>query len=79
MALMKLWELGITDHTGLPAYEIAWKFIIQATSAAQARKLASENSGDEGKEVWLDPKRTSCSGLKLTGKPKVISRESNHS
>lgn len=79
MITMRLWELNLTKLQGLPTYEIVNKFIVRATSARQARKLASEKCIDEGPDVWLDPTRSSCSLLKQEGKAGVIAKEDNAS
>jgi len=43
-----------------PGWDEADGFVVQCDRAKEARQIASENAGDEGAEVWLDPKRSTC-------------------
>lgn len=52
--------------------------VVEATSSRQARKLAAETAGDEGKGFWLDPKMSTCWKLKLTGVPMTVMRDFNY-
>lgn len=47
-------------------------FIIRASSEFHARNIAAEKCGDEGKNVWLDARRSTCAVLRKGGKPGVI-------
>jgi hypothetical protein len=38
-------------------------FVVAAVTYTQARKIASEDAGDEGKAIWLDPRRTTAEKL----------------
>ncbi len=46
--------------------------VIRASCADTARVIASENCGDEGAEVWLDKKLSSCRLLKPNGPKGLI-------
>lgn len=41
-------------------YDEARGFVVAAENEAEARKLASIESGDEGKHCWLDEKESEC-------------------
>lgn len=62
---------------GWGMYDSAHAFIIRATDAKSARRMASMEAGDEGHNVWLNPKKTSCKILTASGKTKVILRDFN--
>ena len=59
-------------------------FIIEATSAREARKMASkkdymneEYSLRVGGSVWKDPKKSTCKQLKLTGEVHIVMSDFN--
>lgn len=60
-----------------PWYDKASGFIVRAKDAKSARRIAGLEAGDEGYEVWLNPKKTSCKVLTVVGKQKVILRDFN--
>jgi len=56
-------------------YDVAYQFIIQATSEESARKLAQEKGGDECFEdqpFWVDSSKTDCQILEIGSEQKVI-------
>jgi hypothetical protein len=55
-------------------YDCAQEFVVRARNEEQARKLASEDPGDEGAEFWLDKKRSACLEI-LSGPPCIIMRD----
>lgn len=68
-SLMRLWLLVRDDASG---YDIATEAVVRALDEGQARWIASENCGDEGPNVWLDPQRTSCVQLAHEGEAGLI-------
>ena len=44
-------------------YDTVSGFVISALNELEARILASEEAGDEGKEVWLDHNITDCTTI----------------
>ena len=53
---MKLYLLTLLQNDAtkdIPHCDIARGFIIRAKSPSAARKIASENSGDEEYETWI--------------------------
>lgn len=59
-------------------YDVALAFACIARWPKQARRLAAEQAGDEGGQVWMDPR---LSKLKRVGeshlKPQVLVRDFN--
>ena len=64
-----------------PWYNKIFGFVIQAASYKDARKLAADNSQDEGGGVWLNTnlttckKLTNCRKLAVKKKAKVIMQD----
>ncbi len=56
---MKLYLLQNPDHDDRK-HDIACGFVIRAKSPKEARKIASQQCGDEGPGTWLDPEMSSC-------------------
>ena len=52
-SVLKLWKIEINNDTNTPNWDIYSEFVICAHSETEARELASQNCGDEGKNVWL--------------------------
>ena len=50
-------------------------FVIRAKSEKQARKLASEDFADEGKDCWLYSDKSSCEKIKSTGENEIILKD----
>jgi hypothetical protein len=74
----KLWILRpIRDKEGLwkPWYDKAFGFIVCAQDVSEARKLASREHGDEGKDAWIKSEFSTCEELKPTEVSKVIMRD----
>lgn len=57
-----------------PWYDKAFGFIVAASGPHQARILAASRCGDEGMDVWFDPKWTTCKILKAS-KQGIILRD----
>lgn len=53
----------------LPWYDKCFGVVVRAKTVEQARELASESAGDEGKEVWFDATLTRCEELTNEGEP----------
>jgi hypothetical protein len=88
---VKLWLLRRIEEEG-PTWDAANGFVVRAPTPRSARELVAERQlgsrdpdwwnlfqvyGDEGRECWLDPKRSSCTQLKPEGPLKVILRDFN--
>jgi hypothetical protein len=58
-----------------PWYDKAFGFVIRASTEVDARQLASQNAGDEGKDVWLDAAKTRCQVIDPNGPPNVLCRD----
>lgn len=67
--VMKLYYLERTETCG---YDETQAFVVRAFSAREAREIASKNSGQEEKEVWLSCSESTCRSLKQDGKAGVI-------
>jgi len=66
---MKLWILNRAEEAG---YDEARGFVVRASSAVNARRLASAQAGDEEPATWTDPKRSTCRELKSDGISGVV-------
>ena len=66
---MKLWELKPRRESGAwePWYDKAFGFIVRAETETDARRIAAENHGDEGKYAWLEAEQSTCSELTAEG------------
>ena len=51
------------------------RFIVEASSAAEARILASINAESEGKDYWCDPLLSSCRVVKFKNEPLVLVKD----
>jgi hypothetical protein len=54
------------------SYDELREVVVRAKNEKEARTLASAYRGDEGKEVWLDGKQSTCEKLQVRGKSVVI-------
>ena len=66
---MKLWLLEAIEGVD---YDCAAGFVVRAETHIEARKLASEDAGEEGATYWLDAARSTCRRLKEDGRPGTI-------
>lgn len=57
-----------------PWYDTAQGFVVAATSMWEARKLAADQCGGEGKGSWMDSRLSTCGVLKAD-KQGVILRD----
>lgn len=85
---MKLWS--VDARRGLPAdddpwnacYDKAFGFVVRAETEEDARKLASEDGGDEVGEsngqAWLNPKYSTCIELVADGEAGEILWDFHH-
>jgi hypothetical protein len=55
-----------------PWYDKCNGAVVRTTSEEEARKAMSQVSGDEGVDVWLDPKLTTCVELSADGPPEMV-------
>lgn len=60
-----------------PVWDKAYGFVVRAETEAQARQVVadSDETGDEGADVWLDPTLALCREIPLDGTPEVIMRD----
>ena len=72
---LRLYALDRSTTTS--GYDEAFGFVVRAISAREARRLASEQAGDEGADAWLDSKKSTCEILRDRGKVGVIIRDFN--
>jgi len=56
-------------------YDKVFGFVVRAKSAKEARSLCAQQAADEGAEVWLDKKLTSCKVLYSNGPSLIILKE----
>ncbi len=62
---MKLFLIKRKDDT---FYNECDAKVIRATGESPARRIASQNPGDEGPDVWLDPEYSDCEEINPKGK-----------
>lgn len=68
---MRLFLLVRTENVG-PIYDCNNGCVVRAKNETEARKLAATLRGDEGPDVWTDPKRSSCETIPSQGEPGII-------
>ncbi len=51
------------------------KMLVSSATSSEARLLASENAGEEGPDVWLEPSRSTCITLKPMPMPAVMMQQ----
>jgi len=54
------------------SYDELREVVVRAKNEKEARFLAATRRGDEGTEVWLDEKQSTCEKLQARGKSQVI-------
>ena len=57
-------------------YDVCNGGIVAAENEARARQLMSECAWDEGKELWLDPTKSTCN-IVITDTERVIITDCN--
>lgn len=65
-------NLYLLNRIGGCGYDEYYGFVVRAESAEMARYIASQAHGDEGTDVWLDPKSSTCVGIQAYGETGVI-------
>lgn len=66
---MNIYEISRNSYRDRVGWDAYSTHIIAAFTEDEARKLASEKAADEGKEVWLNPIKTSIEPIGIyTGK-----------
>jgi len=58
-----------------PWYNRVFCFVICAPTELHARQIASEQSGKEGEDVWMDVTKTRCEIIDPNGPPMVLCRD----
>jgi len=71
---MQLWILSPVEGRDewSPWYDKAFGFVVRAECESDARAIAAEGHGDEGKEAWLSSDSSTCELLLDEGKPGQI-------
>jgi hypothetical protein len=71
---MMLWLVrAIGENEGpFRLYDTSQGFVIRAGTEAQARAIAAQYAGDEGRGVWFDANATSCEPLETEGEVGVV-------
>ena len=66
---MQLFRLGSISNTPEfePWYDKSFHHVVRARNELEARRLAKEEAGDEGEDVWLDKNKTWCEVLSPDG------------
>jgi hypothetical protein len=69
---MKLWLLE--RHVDTDSYDVVMGLVVRAPSEAVARQMAQgrESQWSRIKDIWIDPKKSSCEALSARGKAEVI-------
>jgi len=60
MNLYKIFRPETDGYNGGLGFDECAGFVIQACDEGEARDLAAAQSRDEGPEVWIDPKLSTC-------------------
>lgn len=70
------------DHPPFHKYDTTHEIVVRAPSEEDARKFVSTHPrgseapyGNEGPEVWADPKLTWCDRIITRGKTEVVCRD----
>ena len=66
------------DGDSEPTYDCAFGFVIRARNPSEARSIASDLCGDEGRDLWLDPAESECVHLTAKGDVGLIIRDFIH-
>ena len=69
---MNLYLLTWKWIQGCPIYDTNREVVVRAKNASHARQLAADKAGDEGREAWLSPKRSTCRQIKVEGPAEVV-------
>lgn len=84
---MSLWLLRPNDYghddgwvgaAGSPWekwYDKAFGFVVRAETENEARRMAQEQSGDEGDTAWLSSEFSTCTELTADGEAAVVIRD----
>jgi hypothetical protein len=74
-------NIYLLERNGFIRYDECDAFVVQANGPKQARTLASERAGDEGRVVWINPSYSTCKVLgwatRATAEAAVILRSFN--
>ena len=71
--LLKRESHGITDCLGYDEYHAK---VVRAENPTQAREIANEVVGDEGK-IWAEERRVTCEEISPVGQAEVILADFN--
>ncbi len=70
--LSRVCGLPNDDNPWFTPYDKMFGVIVRAKDGAHAREIAARECGDEGEQVWLDSRYTSCVDLMQDGVEGVI-------
>lgn len=68
---MKLYMISRTEDIGYDEYD---SFVIAAESQEQARQIAADANGDEGRAPWLDSTRSICREIDAKSEKGIVLR-----
>lgn len=71
---MSACQLWLLEHKGPAYHDEVQQFVVAAPTAAEARKLAATEPGDEGAAMWMDAGRTSCKRIDAGDNPRIVVR-----
>ena len=71
---MKLWILEPIELWN-PWYDRAFGFVVQAETETDARAIAADHCGDEGRAAWGSSDETTCIELEAGESPGVVMRD----
>lgn len=74
---MKLYILRPSKDSDLwsPWYDKAFGFVIRANSEMEAREIAANEHGDEGRQAWLSYASSECHELTSDGDSEIVIRD----
>jgi len=73
---MQLFILKLNEDESFSQFTTT-AMLVRASDAVEARSIATEKHGHEGRAAWTDPKRTSCKLANPHGNPCVLLVEAN--
>lgn len=63
--------LYLLKRTQAPHYDEYDSKLVRADTEKEARDLANQSPGDEGR-IWDDPSKVNCEIVSIHGKPEVV-------
>ena len=74
---MKLWILRPIERHAIwdNWFDKVFGFVVRAETENQARTLAADGCGEEGRMAWIDSESSACGELFLAGEPCIIIKD----